>query len=70
MANPPKVFLAALLFGFLNALGLRLQSVGIPPDITAMTPYVVTVLMLVYIITTGEAKKRRRARRLVEEEKS
>lgn len=69
MANPPRVFLAALLFGFLNALGLRLQSVGIPSDITAITPYVVTVLMLVYIVTAGESKKKRRAKRLVAEQK-
>lgn len=61
MANPPKVFLAALLFGFLDAVGLRLQSVGVPANLTAMTPYVVTILMLVYITAAGTAKKRRRA---------
>lgn len=65
MANPPKVFGAALLFGFLNALGLRLQSVGVPADLTAMTPYIVTVLMLVYIVTTTKNKKRKKARRAV-----
>lgn len=68
MANPPKVFLAALLFGFFNAFGLRLQSVGIPADITAMTPYVVTVLMLVYVVTAGAAKKRRKAQESIKTE--
>lgn len=63
MANPPKVFLAALLFGFLDALGLRLQPLGVPSDLTAMTPYLVTVLMLVYIVTTGTAKKKKRAKK-------
>lgn len=69
MANPPKVFLAALLFGFLNAFGLRLQSVGVPADLTAMTPYIVTVLMLVYIVTSGAAKRRKRAQESLKVEK-
>ena len=63
MANPPKVFGAALLFGFLQALGLRLQSVGVPSDLTAAVPYLVTVLMLVYIVVTAESKRKRRARK-------
>ena len=49
MANPPKVFLAALLFGFLNAFGLRLQSVGVPADLTAMTPYIVTAVSYTHL---------------------
>ena len=48
-ANPPKVFLAALLFGFIDGLGLRLQSAGIPSTLTAMSPYLATVLMLVLL---------------------
>ncbi|MCL1854578.1 MAG: ABC transporter permease, partial [Clostridia bacterium] len=44
--NPPRVFLAALLFGFIDALGLRLQKY-ISSDITGMAPYVVTVVMMV-----------------------
>ena len=68
LANPPKVFLAALLFGFLDALGLRLQPLGVPSDLTAMTPYLVTVLMLVYVVTSGTAKKRRKAKKAVEVE--
>ena len=63
MANPPKVFGAALLFGFLQALGLRLQSVGVPSDLTAGVPYLVTVLMLVYIVATSEGRKKRRAKK-------
>ena len=61
MANPPKVFLAALLFGFLDALGLRLQSIGIPSDLTSTLPYIATVLMLVYIVVSTGKKKRRKA---------
>ncbi len=66
MANPPKVFGAALLFGFLQALGLRLQSVGVPSDLTAAVPYLATVLMLVYITVRATAKKRSRAKKAVE----
>ncbi|MEE0796196.1 MAG: ABC transporter permease [Anaerovoracaceae bacterium] len=66
MANPPKVFLAALLFGFLDALGLRLQGAGIPSDLTSTIPYLTTVLMLVYVVVTGNRKKKKRAARQVD----
>lgn len=54
--NPPRVFLAALLFGFIDALGMRLQKY-IPSDITSMAPYVVTVVMMV-VVVLWEKKKR------------
>ena len=60
MANPPKVFLAALLFGFLQALGLRLQSAGVPADLTSIIPYASTVLMMVYVVVSGKKKKKKR----------
>lgn len=68
MANPPKVFGAAILFGFLQALGIRLQSVGVPSDLTAAVPYLATVLMLVYIVTTSESRKRRKAKKAIRQE--
>ena len=55
--NPPRVFLAALLFGFIDALGLRLQRY-IPSDITAMAPYVVTVVMMVVVVLWKRRKKK------------
>jgi len=55
--NPPRVFLAALLFGFIDALGLRLQRY-IPSDITAMAPYVVTVVMMVVVVLMKRRKKK------------
>ncbi len=58
-ANPPRVFLAALLFGFIDALGLRLQSTGVSSNLTSMAPYVVTVAMMV-LITLRAQKKRMR----------
>lgn len=54
--NPPKVFLAALLFGFIDALGLRLQKY-VSSDITSMAPYVVTIVMMVAVVLVGRRKK-------------
>ncbi len=57
--NPPKVFLAALLFGFIDALGLRMQKY-IPSDITSMAPYVVTVIMMVAVVLMERRKRAKR----------
>ena len=56
--NPPRVFMAALLFGFIDALGLRLQRY-IPSDLTSMAPYVVTVVMMVAVVLLRGQKKKR-----------
>ena len=37
-SNPPMVFLAALVFGFIDAMGMRLQSVGFPSSLTSTFP--------------------------------
>lgn len=58
-SNPPKVFLAALLFGFLDALGLRLQRY-VSSYLTAMVPYVVTVLMMVLVVLYRRRRTRAR----------
>ena len=57
--NPPRVFLAALLFGFIDALGLRMQKF-IPSDITAMAPYVVTIIMMVAVVLMERNKRKAR----------
>lgn len=57
-SNPPKVFLAALLFGFIDALGVRLQSLGVSSALTAIFPYVGTVLMLVLVVWKTNRKRR------------
>lgn len=61
-SNPPKVFLAALLFGFIDALGMRLQSVGISSALTSIFPYVGTVLMMVLVVWRSERRKKKMAR--------
>ena len=58
--NPPRVFLAALLFGFIDALGLRLQKY-VPSNLTAMAPYLVTVVMMV-VVTLRRTSRRKAGR--------
>ncbi len=55
-ANPIKTSGAAFLFGFFDALGIRLQSLGLPGQATQMIPYLATVIVLV-IITKRQALK-------------
>lgn len=61
-SNPPKVFLAALLFGFIDALGMRLQNVGFPSTLTSTFPYVGTVLLMVFVVCRANQKKKKLAR--------
>ena len=58
-SNPPRVFLAALLFGFIDALGMRLQSVGVSSNLTSMAPYLVTVIMMVIMVMRSQRRKQR-----------
>ena len=57
--RPLGAFGAALLFGFANALGTRLQmeEVPTPPQFLQMVPYVVTVLVLAGFIGHATAPK-------------
>ena len=61
-ANPAKAYVAALMFGFFDAIGLRLQD-RISSDLTAMIPYAITVLMMIYVVVRTEKKKRHALRR-------
>ncbi len=56
-ANPSKVYLAALMFGFFSAIGLQLQGI-ISSDLTEAIPYLITIIMMVVVIVSG---RRRRA---------
>lgn len=61
-ANPAKAYVAAMMFGFFDAIGLRLQD-RISSDLTAMIPYAITVLMMIYVVVRTEKKKRHALRR-------
>ena len=56
-ANPGKAYLAALMFGFFDALGYRPQEYNISSNLTSMIPYVITVIMMVYVVIRGQKKK-------------
>lgn len=56
-ANPGKAYLAALMFGFFDALGYRLQEYEISANLTSMIPYVITVCMMVYVVVRSNRKK-------------
>lgn len=58
-ANPVGTFLAALLFGFFDALGIRLQVVGVPAQFTQMIPYLATIFALVFV-TQRQMNKRKK----------
>ena len=51
MWNPWKALLGSYLFGFIGIMGLRLQAVGvqIPSSLFSMLPYVLTILVLIFI---------------------
>lgn len=48
-AHPVGVLLAALLFGFIDAIGFRLQAFGLPQQLTDVMPYLVTLLVLIVV---------------------
>lgn len=65
-ANPLKAFLAALMFGFFDALGGQLQGV-IHSDLpyaylTKAIPYVITIIMMVYVVVSGQRRRERIAK--------
>ena len=56
-ANPAKAYLAALMFGFFEAVGLRLQG-QVSSDLTNIIPYVITIIMMVYVVVRKQMKRR------------
>ena len=61
-SNPRRVFLAALLFGFIDALGLRVQSFNISSNLTSLAPYLATVIMMVWVVWRKERRQRRQTK--------
>ncbi|MBR6028506.1 MAG: ABC transporter permease [Clostridia bacterium] len=59
-SNPVYVFLAALLFGFIDAAGQRMQGI-VDPTLTATFPYIGTILMMVILAVRYTAMKKKRA---------
>ena len=59
-ANPAKAYLAALMFGFFDAIGLRLQDY-VSSDLTGIIPYAITSIMMVYVVVNAQRRRRHAA---------
>lgn len=69
-AHPLGVLAASLIFGFMYALTLRLQGVGIAPQFVAMLPYVVTIAVLIAVAVRRRRARGSQARSAIDEEGS
>jgi len=59
-SNPIGVAGASVLFGFMEALSYRLQNFSIPSNLSAMLPFVVTIIAMIFFKNNGykdDAKK-------------
>jgi simple sugar transport system permease protein len=55
--RPGLTALGALLFGFFDALQIRLQGRGVPAELIQTLPYVVVILVLVAIAVAGRRRQ-------------
>jgi ABC-type uncharacterized transport system permease subunit len=62
LGRPIPALVACLIFGFADALALRLQQFGLPSQIVLMLPYIVTFLVLGGSAIQRETKKRNASR--------
>ncbi len=62
-ANPGKAYLAALMFGFFDAIGMRLQAY-VSSELTQMIPYIITILMMIYVVVRANRRHSRRQLKL------
>jgi general nucleoside transport system permease protein len=58
MGRPIPALIACLIFGFADALALRLQQFGLPSQIVLMLPYIVTVIVLAASAIRQETRKK------------
>lgn len=62
LGRPIPGLIACLIFGFADALALRLQQFGLPSQIVLMLPYFVTLIVLTASAIRQETKKKRASR--------
>ena len=58
MGRPIPGLVACLIFGFADALALRLQQFGLPSQIVLMLPYIVTIIVLGASAIRQETRKK------------
>lgn len=68
LGRPVPGLIACLIFGFADALALRLQQFGLPSQVVLMLPYITTLLVLGGAAIRQETKKRRAGRLKAEQE--
>ncbi len=68
--KPWGTLLAAILFGFADALSNQLGSLDIPSQLVQMIPYVVTILALALYAVREQAKKRARQQKFLERQEA
>lgn len=61
-AAPVGVLIAALLFATTEAIGFRLQGLGLPSQFTTAAPYVITLIALIVVSVRRRSSALRRAR--------
>lgn len=61
-AQPIKTLIATFMFGFFDALGIRLQLVGIPSQFTQMIPYLGTIVVLFVVARNQINKMKKKAK--------
>ena len=49
--------MAALMFCFFDAIGLRLQDY-VSSDLTGIIPYAISIIMMVYVVTNAQKRKK------------
>ncbi len=64
-SNPAKAYLAALMFGFFDAVGLRLQAY-VSSDLTSIIPYTITIIMMTYVVVNTRKKREKIHRKTAE----
>jgi len=57
-SKPVRSLIACLIFGFADALAVRLQQFGLPSQIVLMLPYVSTLIVLLFSAMSDERKKK------------
>lgn len=57
-AKPVRSLIACLVFGFADALAIRLQQYGLPSQVVLMLPYVSTLIVLLVSAITDERKRK------------
>lgn len=60
-SNPLGVAGSSLLFGFMEAMSFRLQNFNIPSNITAMLPFVVTIIAMIFFKDKSYMEEARRS---------